>query len=319
MKIAIASLVFESSRSSKMVTLLCLIFSLAASACGSGSTATATSTSVPVLTIVTGGPCEVAVGKTMPLGASGISGAGVVYRWNASAGNVNPPEGPAVTYIAPETSQDVIIRVEAERDGVTSDATINCRVIGPAPVPVDTETPVPTLIPTPLPTQWACTSYRPEKLQSADIPGQVTIDTPRQGTSDIGSKQNVQVAGSYTGIPAGQYLWVFIYSKDAGLHGRYYPQTRDALKGWQPDPTTGQDGLWSLNVNFGAPHLCYEVIVLVANAAASQSIADQLKSWADLNNYAGYELNGPETATPPDGPGFPDGLVEKVSIEVKTK
>lgn len=179
----------------------------------------------------------------------------------------------------------------------------------PAPLP----TPVPT------PTSWACASYRPAKVQKGDVPGEVKIDMPRQGTTDVPSGQNVQAAGSHTGIPAGNYLWVFIYSPDAGLHGRYYPQTRDAAKSWQPEPTTGQDGRWSLNVSFGAVNLCYEVIVMVADAAASQSIADQLKTWDDLKHFPGYELNGPPTAVPPDGPGFPDGLVEKASIEVKTR
>jgi hypothetical protein len=145
------------------------------------------------------------------------------------------------------------------------------------------------------------------------------IDTPQQGTIDIPSGKDIQVAGSYTGIPEGKYLWVFIYSADAGLHGRYYPQTKDALNGWQPDPTTGQDGHWTLKVNFGAPNLCYEIIVVMADPEASRAITAQLKSWADVNNYAGYELNGPATADPPEAPGFPSGLVEKASIEVKTK
>jgi len=185
-----------------------------------------------------------------------------------------------------------------------------------------TEAPVtltPTLPPTPIPTTWPCTSYRSGKVQNGDIPGEVKIDTPLQGTIDLPSGQNIQAAGTYTGIPAGKYLWVFIYSPDAGLHGRYYPQTKDATQRWQPDPTTEPDGRWTLNVSFGAPQLCYEVIVMVADTTESQSIASQLQRWADLNNYAGYELNGPLSAEPPDGPGFPGGLVEKVSIEVRTR
>jgi len=325
MKIAFASPVSKSSHTLKRAVLLCLLFSLAVSACGTPAATGApapTAVLTPTMlkpTIETGGPCKVALGKTMPLAVKGMSGVDVVYRWTATAGNVNPADGPAVTYIAPDTPQDVIIRVEVEKDGVTSDATITCTVTGPTPTPMNTETPTPTLTPIPSPTRWACTSSRSEKLQNADIPGQVTIDTPQQGTSDIRSGQNVQSAGSYTGIPAGQYLWVFIYSADAGLHGRYYPQTKDAAKGWQPEPTTGQDGLWSLKINFGAPNLCYEVIVLVADAEASQSIADQLQRWAAVNNYSGYELNGPATANPPDAPGFPDGLEEKASIEVRTR
>ena len=234
MNIDITNLISKSSRSFKSTILLCLIFSLAGSACGpdrepATSTPEPTSTPVPVPTISSGGPCEVAVGKTLPLAVTGVPGTGVVYRWTATVGNINPPEGPAVTYIAPDEPQNVIIRVEAEKDGVTSDATINCKVIGPTPTPANTETPAPTITPIPSPTQWACTSYRSEKIQDADISGTVTINTPLQATVDLPSGKNVQVAGKYIGLPAGKYVWVFIYSAQAGLHGRYYPQTRTPL------------------------------------------------------------------------------------------
>jgi len=265
--------------------------------------------------IDTGGPCTVNVGEKLPLVVSGISDAGFTYHWTATSGQVEPQDGPAVNYVPSEPGA-VIIRVEAQKDGVSLPATINCTVTGPTATP---ETPTPVSSPTPAPTQWACSSYRSEKLKSADIAGEVVIDTPQQGTIDIPSGKDIQVAGSYTGIPEGKYLWVFIYSADAGLHGRYYPQTKDALNGWQPDPTTGQDGHWTLKVNFGAPNLCYEIIVVMADPEASRAITAQLKSWADVNNYAGYELNGPATADPPEAPGFPSGLVEKASIEVKTK
>lgn len=326
MNIPIFSHISKSSRSLQGVVVLCLLFSSAGSACSTPPATDVqtaevefTSTSAPALTIITGGPCEMAPGETMPLGVSGMPGSDVSYSWTASAGNVNPPDNAAVTYTAPDKPGEVIIRVVAEKGDVASEAMVACQVIGPTQTPANTEVPTPTLTPTPSPTPWECTSYRSTKLQSADIPGQVTINTPAQGASDISSGQRVQVAGSHTGIPEGKYLWVFIYSANAGLHGRYYPQTKDALKGWQPEPTTGEDGLWTVDVGFGAPNLCYEVIVLVADAEASQSIANQLKAWADLDNFGGYELNGPETAIPPDGPGFPDGLVEKASIEVKIR
>lgn len=324
MKVNIAHPVSKFSLILEKAILLCLLFSFVISACAlpateiPTSTSLPTSTSIPVPTIVPGGACEGAVGVTMPLSVTGIPGTGVVYRWTVSSGNVDPSVGPVVNYI-PDTPGKVIIRVEAEMNGVTSDSTIQCTITGPTPTPTIVATLAPTLSPIPTPTSWDCTSFRSQKLQGADIPGRVTIDTPQQGTTDIPSGKEVQVGGSYTGIPEGKYLWVFIYSAEAGLHGRYYPQTKTALKGWQPDPTTGQDGRWALKVNFGAPNLCYEIIVILADKTASQSIADQLKSWDAVKNYAGYELNGPATADPPDAPGFPAGLVEKASIEIKTK
>jgi len=327
MKIAVSNPVSHSYHSLRTVVMLSLLFSFVVGACGTPAatepptvmaTAPATVEVTPTMTgpiIDTGGPCTVNVGEKLPLVVSGISDAGFTYRWTATSGKVEPQEGPAVNYIPSEPGA-VIIRVEAQKDGVSLPATINCTVTGPTATP---ETPTPVSSPTPLPTKWACTSYRSEKIGTAEVPGEVKIDPLLSGITDIPSKQDVQVNGSYTGIPEGMYLWVFLYSADAGLHGRYYPQTKDAVKGWQPDPTTGQDGLWTLKVNFGAPNLCYEIIVVMANAEASQSIAAQLKSWANVNNYAGYELNGPATADPPDAPGFPEGLVEKASIEVRTK
>jgi len=243
----------------------------------------------------------------------------LTWTWDVSGtsgGTLNVKQGENVVYTAGNKGVDIVVAEAKTADGGIIKQQVTINVEAPATA---TETPAPTDTPLPSPTGWECTSDRSQKLQSDEIPGQVTIDTPTQGTINLPSGQQVKVGGSYTGVPEGKYLWVFIYSSAAGLHGRYYPQTRDALKGWQPEPTTGQDGRWSLIVNFGAGHLCYEIIVMMADATASQSIADQLKSWAHLNNYAGYELNGPETAVPPDGPGFPEGLVEKVSIEVKTK
>lgn len=326
MKIAIASVVCRTRGSFLKAILLCQIVSLAGAACqpppATETAALAPSPSSPpspVLSIITGGPCELTPGQTMPLAVSGMPGTEVTYRWTASKGIVDPPDNSAVNYVAPDTPGEVIIRVVAQKGDLAAEATITCKVVGPSPVPVDTATPIPTATLTPIPTAWECTSARAQKLQTADIPGKVTIETPLQGATNIQARQNVQVSGTHSGISAGKYLWVFIYSSIAGLHGRYYPQTRDALQNWEPEPTTGQDGRWSVNVNFGAANECYEVIVILAEPGASKSIADQLKTWADLRYYAGYELNGPVTAVPTAAPGFPDGLVEKASIEVKTR
>jgi len=318
--------------SRKAVLFLCLSFILLMAACNPSTPAPtpAISAPVPVPTIIfSSSTCELAPGDKTPLAVTGVPGANVEYSWSASAGNIIPPNGPAVTFTAPSAAGDVIIRIVARIGNDTSDGMIICKVVAPptlpptvtvAPLPTDTLVPIPTQTATPAPTLWACTSFRTEKIQKGNnIDGEIKFDTPFQGTQNIQSKQDVQVAVTYTGIPAGMYLWVFIYSPDAGEHGRYYPQTKDAAKGWQPDPTTGANGRWTLKVSFGAPHLCYEVVVLVGDAKASRSIADQLQKWAILNNFPGYELSGPVSADPPNAPGFPDGLIEKASIEVKTR
>jgi hypothetical protein len=326
MKTAIASLVPATPYTFIRAILLLLVLSMVGTACEyPPATETPvpsplpTSPPSPVLTIITGGPCELAPGETTPLGVSGMPGTEVTYLWTASAGKVDPPDNAAVKYIAPQEPGEVIIRVVAQKGDVAGEAMITCQVVGPTAIPVDTETPTPTVTLTAPPTAWACTSTRTQKLQTATIPGNITINFPLQGATNVQSRQNIQVSGTHTGLPAGKYLWVFIYSPIAGLHGRYYPQTRDARQNWQPEPTTGQDGNWSVNVSFGAPNECYELIVILAEPAASKSIADQLKTWDDFDYYAGYELNGPVTAVPTAAPGLPDDLVEKASIEVKTR
>ena len=316
----------------RIILLLCSFLILTLSSCNPHTpTATLSIPSpVPVPKIVlSSSECKLGPGETTPLAVTGVPGSNVEYSWSASAGNIIPPNGSAVTFNAPSAPGDVIIQVVAKIGDVTSDGMIICKVVAPptveptitnTPIPTNTLVPIPTEIPTPVATAWACTSFRTEKIQTGnDAVGEIKFDTPLQGAFDIPSKQDIQVLVTYTGIPADMYLWVFIYSPDAGSNGRYYPQTKDALKGWQPAPTSGQDGHWSLKINFGAPHLCYEVVMVVADAPASQSIAVQLQKWAAVNSFAGYELNGPVSADPPNAPGFPGGLVEKASIEVKIK
>jgi len=310
----------------KPAFLLSTFYMLLVLACVS-SVATPVPTLLPTLTsfpdpiIFTIGSCdELAPGAQIPLAVTGVPGSGIVYTWSASAGVFSPPVGMNVLYTAPSAGGDVIITVVAEKGGQTSDAMITCTVIAPAPLPTDTPPPAtlaPTLPAIPTATKWTCTSYRPQKpIEKGNIPGEVKIDKPAQGAMDIPARASVQAAGTSTGIPEGKYLWLFVYSQKAD---RYYPQTMDALTGWQPDPTTGQDGGWLINISFGAPQECFEVIVMVAELSASQSIADQLEAWAAVNTYSGYKLNGPSSANPPESPGFPDGIVEKASVEVWAK
>jgi hypothetical protein len=136
--------------------LLCLLCSLVVSACATPTptaTPTATPIPIPVPTIVPGRACELSPGATIPLAVTGVPGTNVVYSWSATAGIVIPPDGPTVTYTAPNMAGDVIIRVVAQIGSQTSTGIINCKVVAtPTPNPTVTYTPSPTATHTPSPT-----------------------------------------------------------------------------------------------------------------------------------------------------------------------
>jgi hypothetical protein len=143
----------------KMALLLCLLCSLVVSACASPSpstptpTLTPTLTLIPIPTIVPSRPCTLSPGATIPMAVMGVSGAGVVYSWSASAGTVIPPDGPTVTYTAPNQVEDVIITVVAQKGDQTSTGMITCKIEAtPTPNPTATYTPSPTATHTPSPT-----------------------------------------------------------------------------------------------------------------------------------------------------------------------
>ena len=141
----------------KTILLLCLLCSLAVSACAPTSTSTPTLTPtlalIPIPTIVPSRPCTLSPGATIPMAVMGVPGAGIVYSWSASAGTVIPPDGPTVAYTAPSLVGDVIIRVVAQKDNQTSTGLITCKVEAtPTPNPTASYTPSPTATNTPSPT-----------------------------------------------------------------------------------------------------------------------------------------------------------------------
>jgi hypothetical protein len=140
----------------KAAVLLCLLCSLVISACVTSTPTLTPTMAMPIPTIVSSGPCELAPGDTFPLSVTGVSGSGVTYSWSASRGNVTPSDGPSVLYTAPDTGGRDIVRVEARKDGQSSAATITCVVSTPVTLtPAISPTPPATLTPTISPTPTA--------------------------------------------------------------------------------------------------------------------------------------------------------------------
>jgi len=87
MKTALAIYVTESYLPYKTILLLCLLCSLALSACGPAPTPTPTPTliPIPVPTIIPAHPCKLEPGETIPLVAMGVPGGGIVFIAGAPA------------------------------------------------------------------------------------------------------------------------------------------------------------------------------------------------------------------------------------------
>jgi hypothetical protein len=141
----------------KAILLLCLLGMLAVNACGTSPTPIPTTTPIPIPTIISSHACELAPGETIPLAVTGVTGGGVEYSWSASAGSIMPPTGPTVSFTAPPTTGDVIIKVVAQMGSETSDGMLICKIVA-------TPTPNPTLTVTPPPTQSLCNGSTSSEL-----------------------------------------------------------------------------------------------------------------------------------------------------------
>jgi len=133
-----------------MLVVLLGLLGLALGACS----APETTTPMPTI-IIPSPPCELPIGAKIPLTVTGIPDPKATYTWSASAGLVNPPSGPAITYTAPDQAVKVTIRVEATVDGVPVVSTLFCNVYDPStptPIPTNTLVPTATFTPTPEPT-----------------------------------------------------------------------------------------------------------------------------------------------------------------------
>lgn len=147
--------------------LCCLICLLTLSACAQAPTPTPSP--IPAPTIVPAHPCTLKPGETIPLVVTGIAGSEIKYQWSASAGMVIPPDNPTVTFTAPETAGDVIIKVVAQKDEQTSEGIITCNVIAiPTVTPTYTLAPTDTLVPTP--TETIVPTFTPSPCQGSSSP-----------------------------------------------------------------------------------------------------------------------------------------------------
>jgi hypothetical protein len=133
-------------------------------------------------------PCELDLGESTALNITGAQGA-TSLEWSASAGQVTPNRGPAVTYTAPrDYSGPVVITVIARKGSAEAQGQMTCTILPPPPTP--TAEPTATLPPTPTSTATAT----PEPIACnfppltadvfpglADVEGQYPIYGPVEG------------------------------------------------------------------------------------------------------------------------------------------
>lgn len=164
----------------------------------------------------------------------------------------------------------------------------------PAVILTATFTPPPPNTPRPVvvrPTMWRCSSFRSLKPIRATLSrGTVALALPEQGSTRP-PRTGFTIAGTYENVSSEHRIWVLIYSASAQ---KYYPQTQDAAGGWEPPPLQPNGGNFSVNGSFGNPPDqpdCYEVIVVVANAAGSAVFKDKLREWTVANDFRGFLEN----------------------------
>ncbi|HEY3473878.1 MAG TPA: hypothetical protein VGK56_04665, partial [Anaerolineales bacterium] len=133
-------------------------------------------------------PCELPRGGSTVLTATGAQGA-TSLEWSASAGQVTPNQGPAVTFTAPtDYSGSVIITVIARKGSAQSQGQMTCTILPPPPTPTPEPTatlpPTPTEPPTATPEPIAC-NFPPLTADVfpglAEVEGQYPIYGPVEG------------------------------------------------------------------------------------------------------------------------------------------
>jgi len=130
-------------------------------------------------------PCALLPGQSTALAATGGKGA-TTLEWHASAGQLTPNIGPAVTYTAPmDYSGSVIITIIAKRGNSQAQGEMTCTILAPptsTPLPpTATFTPTPTMTSTSIPGPISCINPAVTKnvfALLADVEGQFPIYGP---------------------------------------------------------------------------------------------------------------------------------------------
>ena len=121
---------------------------------------------------------------------------------------------------------------------------------------------------------------RPRLEGMANFSGVVSILAPQHCTTGFLAETPIAVNGTYTNTPNNTFVWVLVYASNQ----LYYPQSPNACTGEVAYQAAGQ---WQVPIYLGesggSPEQ-FEVVVILADPAASQFLSDHLKEGC-LNGY----------------------------------
>ena len=129
-------------------------------------------------------PCQLDAGSSIPLVATDVPGGEIILEWNASAGDVTPKQGLAVTYTAPKDfvgTVVIVLTTISKNKSVTDDLSCTVNALPtptPTPTPSPTYTPSPTAtVPSSTPTSTLTPTLAPSDLEDSWV-------TPPSGGAD---------------------------------------------------------------------------------------------------------------------------------------
>ncbi|MCB0167445.1 MAG: hypothetical protein KDI79_24660 [Anaerolineae bacterium] len=132
-----------------------------------------------------------------------------------------------------------------------------------------------------LPCQYQST--RPLLQGTANFAGEVKIRTPNHCTTELPTETPITVSGDNTETPANVTLWVLAYAPNS----RYYIQSPNACVG---EPPFQLNGRWQvpayLGLKGGKPEW-FDLVVVLADEAASQFLSDLIKQGCQSGSYTG--------------------------------
>lgn len=252
-------------------------------ACGGPSDPCSSGQIVPTVTIIAPSDITaeelVAQGQVMNFTADS-NPVEVAFEWTKSgSGTLIDTNKRTARYTAPDSvakSEDVTITVKIidQKTSCSAVQQVNLRLLPAA----GTATPSKTL--TPIPETPRPPAVTPPPSATPATPAPLGLNV-RDGDQVA---QTITLMGE---LPPGLQgnLWVLIVPPN----GLLYPQSPNACKG-AGTPTVGSR--WELRVGFGGvgdEGLPFQIVLVDANAAGSQAIADTLRQWCRTNNFPGMQ------------------------------
>jgi hypothetical protein len=250
----------------------------------------------------------------------------VVYLWTIQGDKTDQDVGNVLTqtetsrfarYQAPATPGSVRILVRVMNGNAqVADASLTLKIVAPTPTPAGAAAAQPTAAPASVTTPAAttatiaatqsgvtitagqpvititpaggqvastpswCAPFRRPAIAPAQLEGSATITAPTQCSDN---DYITVVRGTYENVPDGNDIWVMVYPNAL----RYYPQSDDAAV---PLKVEKKDGKWSIQIYLGTPtsgREVFDVVVVLADPAASKVIADTIKQWVQDNRFPG--------------------------------